>query len=181
MEAFEHFGGVPREILYDRMKTAVLGEPDDDQPIVYNAKLLACGAHYGFAPRACKPYRAKTKGKVERPYRYIRDDFFLARRFANLEDLNRQLRAWLDTVANVRLHGTTDRVVAEHFADERASLAAAASRPLRCRAAHRAAREPRGHGLGGRQPLQRARRHPRARARGATRPPIRCASSTTAS
>lgn len=78
MEAFEHFGGVPREILYDRMKTAVLGEPDEDQPIVYNAKLLACGAHYGFVPRACQPYRAQTKGKVERPYRYIRADFFMA-------------------------------------------------------------------------------------------------------
>jgi hypothetical protein len=121
MEAFEHFGGVPREILYDRMKTAVLGEAAAG-PIVYNDKLLKCGAHYGFVPRACQPYRAKTKGKVERPYRYVRADFFLARRFANIEDLNRQLRVWLDGVANARVHGTTDRVVAEHFAQERASL-----------------------------------------------------------
>ncbi len=124
MEAFEHFGGVPRQILYDRMKTAVLGEPDQDKPIVYNAKLLACGAHYGFAPRACQPYRAQTKGKVERPYRYIRADFFLARQFADLADMNSQLRQWLDTVANVRVHGTTDRVVAEHFAQERPALQA---------------------------------------------------------
>ena len=122
MEAFEHFGGVPREILYDRMKTAVLGEPDADQPIVYNAKLLGCGAHYGFAPRACAPYRAKTKGKVERPYRYIRADFFLARAFTDIDDMNQQLRAWLDTVANVRRHGTTDRIVAEHCAEERPHL-----------------------------------------------------------
>ena len=124
MEAFEHFGGVPRQILYDRMKTAVLGEPDQDKPIVYNAKLLACGAHYGFAPRACQPYRAQTKGKVERPYRYIRADFFMARQFADLADMNSQLRQWLDTVANVRLHGTTERVVAEHFAQERTTLQA---------------------------------------------------------
>jgi transposase len=122
MEAFEHFGGVPREILYDRMKTAVLGEPDADRPIVYNAKLLACGQHYGFVPRACQPYRAQTKGKVERPYRYIRADFFMARRFSDLDDMNRQLRHWLDTVANVRRHGTTDRIVAEHFAQERPAL-----------------------------------------------------------
>ena len=122
MQAFEHFGGAPREILYDRMKTAVLGEPEDDAPIVYNAKLVALGVHYGFTPRACQPYRAKTKGKVERPYRYIRADFFMARRFANLEDMNRQLRVWLDTVANARLHGTTGRIVAEHLAEERASL-----------------------------------------------------------
>lgn len=122
MQAFEHFGGCPREILYDRMKTAVLGEPEDDAPIVYNPKLVALGVHYGFTPRACQPYRAKTKGKVERPYRYIRADFFMARRFANLEDMNRQLRLWLDTVANARLHGTTGRIVAEHLAEERASL-----------------------------------------------------------
>jgi transposase len=122
MEAFEHFGGVPREILYDRMKTAVLGEAADTRQIVYNEKLLKCGAHYGFVPRACQPYRAKTKGKVERPYRYIRADFFMARHFANIEDMNRQLRCWLDTVANVRVHGTTDRVVAAHFAEERPHL-----------------------------------------------------------
>lgn len=124
MEAFEHFGGAPREILYDRMKTAVLGERGDDSPIVYNDKLIKLGLHYGFAPRACRPYRAKTKGKIERPYRYIRADFFLARRFANLEDMNRQLRLWLDTVANARLHGTTARIVAEHFAVEREQLLA---------------------------------------------------------
>ena len=63
-----------------------------------------------------------TKGKIERPYRYIRADFFMARRFANLEDMNRQLRLWLDTVANARLHGTTGRVVSEHLSEERASL-----------------------------------------------------------
>jgi hypothetical protein len=122
MLAFEHFGGTPHEILYDRMKTAVLGEAGDDTGIVYNAKLIGLGAHYGFKPRACKPYRAKTKGKIERPFRYVRANFFLARSFANIEDLNRQLRVWLDTVANARLHGSTGRVVAEHFAAERACL-----------------------------------------------------------
>jgi transposase len=121
IEAFEHLQGVPGEILYDRMKTAVLGEGEDEH-IVYNRSLLALAGHYGFSPRACKAYRAKTKGKVERPYRYIRQDFFLAGHFANLEDLNAQLQRWLDTVANVRTHGTTARVVAEHFAQERASL-----------------------------------------------------------
>jgi transposase len=122
MEAFEHLGGVPREILYDRMKTAVLGEPEAGRGVVYNAKLLALGAHYGFVPRACQPYRAKTKGKVERPYRYIRADFFMARRFTDIGDMNRQLRQWLDEVANARRHGTTERIVAEHFEEERAAL-----------------------------------------------------------
>jgi transposase len=124
--AFDSFGGVPEQILYDRMKTAVLGEIEaPDQPtqgIAYNPKLLSLASHYGFLPRACKPYRAKTKGKVERPFRYVREDFFLARSFRNLEDLNIQFTQWLDQLANRRRHATTQRVVAEHFAEERPHL-----------------------------------------------------------
>jgi transposase len=80
--AFEAFGGAPREILYDRMKTAVTGE-GDREGIVYNRALIDLARHYSFYPKACQPYRAKTKGKVERPFRYIREDFFLARSFRN--------------------------------------------------------------------------------------------------
>jgi transposase len=121
MAAFEAIGGVPIEILYDRMKTAVTGE-DGDGHIIYNRSLIALAKHYGFLPRACRPYRAKTKGKVERPFSYIRKDFFLARSFLNLDDLNAQLQDWLDTVANVRLHATTQRIVSEAFAAERPDL-----------------------------------------------------------
>lgn len=121
MQAFDAIGGTPIEILYDRMKTAVTGE-DASGHIVYNRSLLALAKHYRFQPRACRPYRAKTKGKVERPFRYIREDFFLGRAFRNLEDLNAQLIDWLDTVANVRVHGTTQRVVAEAFVAEQPEL-----------------------------------------------------------
>jgi hypothetical protein len=62
------------------------------------------------------------KGRVERPFRYVREDFFLARAFRNLGDLNAQLSQWLDQVANRRLHGTTGRVVTEHFAEEQPFL-----------------------------------------------------------
>ena len=119
--AFEALGGVPEQILYDRMRTAVLGEVDE-RGIVYNDKLLALAAHYGYLPKACKPYRAKTKGKVERPFRYVREDFFLARSFRSLDDLNAQFVQWLDQIANRRLHGTTGRIVIEHFAEERPTL-----------------------------------------------------------
>ena len=119
--AFEALGGVPREILYDRMKTAVIGEGEAGG-IVYNRALVDLARHYGFHPKACQPYRAKTKGKVERPFRYIREDFFLARSFRNLDDLNAQLRHWLDTVANPRVHATTRCVVNEAFAEERTAL-----------------------------------------------------------
>lgn len=121
MLAFTAIGGVPIEILYDRMKTAVTGE-DGDGHIIYNRSLIALGQHYGFVPRACRPYRAKTKGKVERPFSYIRQDFFLARTFRNLDDLNAQLDDWLDTVANVRLHGTTQQIVSQAFAAEQPEL-----------------------------------------------------------
>ena len=119
--AFEAIGGAPRELLYDRMRTAVIRDGERDG-IVYNRALIDLARHYGFIPRACQPYRAKTKGKVERPFRYIREDFFLARSFRNLADLNDQLRRWLDGVANPRLHATTRRVVTEAFAEERPHL-----------------------------------------------------------
>ncbi len=120
MAAFEEFDGVPGEILYDRMKTAVINE--DEEGIHYNPTLLSLASHYGFKPRACKPYRAKTKGKVERPFRYIRQDFFLGRSFHDMEDLNTQFDDWRHTLANSREHGTTGRVVGEAFADEQSQL-----------------------------------------------------------
>ena len=97
--ALEAIGGAPHEILYDRMKTAVIGE-DADGLVVYNRSLVDLARHYGFQPRACRPYRPQTKGKVERPFRYIREDFFQGSAFRNLDDLNAQLRHWLETVAN---------------------------------------------------------------------------------
>ena len=118
---FAALGGVPEEILYDRMKTAVIGE-DEAGVVTYNAALVALLNHYGAVPRACQPYRAKTKGKVERPFRYIRQDFFLARTFRDIDDLNTQFEVWRTEVANPRVHATTRRVVDAAFADEQPSL-----------------------------------------------------------
>ena len=109
-------------MLYDRMRTVFVREDPDAGHIVYNRTLVEFARHYGYLPKACQAYRAKTKGKVERPFRYIREDFFLGRSFRSLDDLNGQFRQWLDQVANARTHATTHRVVREHFADERPSL-----------------------------------------------------------
>lgn len=126
--AFEVCGGATAEVLYDRMKTAVLGEHADGT-VRYHPALVALLRHYGAAPRACRAYRAKTKGKVERPFRYIRQDFFLDRTFRNLDDLNARFAAWCAELANARVHGTANRVVQEAFTEERAHL-----RPLPLRA-----------------------------------------------
>lgn len=74
--------------------------------------------HFGFIPRACRPYRARTKGKIERPIRYIRQSFWPVE-FSDIADLNRQARAWQDRVANVRIHGATHEVPLERFSGEK--------------------------------------------------------------
>ena len=119
--AFDACGGATGEVLYDRMKTAVLGE-DADGTVVYNSSLVAMLDHYGSAPKACKAYRAKTKGKVERPFRYIRQDFFLGRTFRNMGDLNAQFDQWRAEIANPRVHATTNTGVNAAFAQEQTFL-----------------------------------------------------------
>jgi transposase len=125
--AFEFFGGVPREVLYDNVKTVVIGR-DVYGPGLHRyqpAFMDFCG-HYGFVPRLCKPYRAKTKGKVERFNGYLRRSFYnpLASRLSqdrlqlDAATANGEVVRWLRDVANVRVHGTTgcqplERLLAE--------------------------------------------------------------------
>lgn len=112
-EAFRQLGGVPREILYDRMRTVWQGA-DERGEIVWNAVFLDFARYWGFQPRLCRPYRAQTKGKVESGVKYVRRNFLCGlqgREPANLEDLNAQLREWVWKVANQRVHGTTHEVV----------------------------------------------------------------------
>lgn len=107
--AFEQWGGVPEEILYDRMKTVWTGT-DERGEIVWNAVFLDFARYWGFTPRLCRPYRAQTKGKVESGVKYVRRNFLcglLGREPANLADLNAELRRWVAEVANQRVHGTT--------------------------------------------------------------------------
>jgi len=107
--AFHYFGGVPRVVLHDNIKTAVL-ERNADGSIHWNPRYLDFADYYGFTPRACRPYRAQTKGKVESGIRYVRGNFWPGLRFVDLTDLNNQARDWLDLTANVRIHGTTGEV-----------------------------------------------------------------------
>ena len=139
--AFARFGGVPKELLFDQMRAVVLSDQRvGGGELVLNAEFLRFAAHWGFHPRACRSYRAQTKGKVERPIRYIRDSFFYGRAFANDEDLNEQASRWLEGTANVRRHGTTgERPVDRFERDERAVLRPLARRPYQRLGVHRGA------------------------------------------
>ena len=131
--AFARFGGVPTELLFDQMRAVVVSDGRvGGGELVLNAEFLRFAAHWGFHPRACRPYRAQTKGKVERPIRYIRDSFFYGRAFASDEDLNEQASRWLEGTANVRRHSTTgERPVDRFERDEREALRPLADRPYR--------------------------------------------------
>jgi len=131
--AFTFFGGVPRELLFDQMKSVILrDERLNGRQLVHNAEFMRFSAHWGFTPRACRPYRAKTKGKVERPVRYVRSNFFYGREFVSDVDLNAQTERWLRVTANVRIHATTKERPLERFErDERLLLQPLAARPYR--------------------------------------------------
>jgi transposase len=103
--AFAFFGGMTEEILYDNAKVVALQH--NREGVVFNPALLDFAGRCGFKPKACHPYRPQTKGKVERSVRYIRDSFLEGERFAGLEDMADRLAAWLDNVANIRVHATT--------------------------------------------------------------------------
>lgn len=115
--AFEFFGGVCEEILSDNCSPLVLSN-DGEGNVVWQEAYLDFARHFGFIPRACRPYRARTKGKIERPIRYIRQSFWPVE-FSDIADLNRQARAWQDGVANARVHGTTHEVPLERFSLEK--------------------------------------------------------------
>lgn len=120
VEAFEAWAGVPRVLLYDNLKSAVLERRDD--AIRFNPTLIAFAAHYRYEPRPVAVARGNEKGRVERSIRYIRDSFFAARRFKNLDDLNAQADAWCGGVASDRLCPGSDITVREAFTREAASL-----------------------------------------------------------
>ncbi len=106
LHGFHYFGGVPHEVLHDNLKTAVLSRGEAGI-VHWHPKYLDFAAYYGFTPRACQPYRAQTKGKVEAGVHYVRINFWPGLSYIHLADLNQQAVNWLDTVANVRSHGTT--------------------------------------------------------------------------
>jgi transposase len=118
--AFEHFGGVCREHLYDRMRTVADTQPGGRWR--WNATFSSFAAHWGFEPRVCQPYRAQTKGKVESGVKYIKGNFIPGRRFVDIVDFQQQLDEWNASIADQRIHGTTHEAPTSRWAAEQAAL-----------------------------------------------------------
>jgi transposase len=129
--AFQELGGVPEEILYDRMKTIWTGT-DERGEIIWNAVFLDFARYWGFRPRLCRPYRAQTKGKIESGVKYVRRNFLcglLGREPATPADFNAELRRWVAEVANQRVHGTTHEQVLIRWGEDRVNLQPVNGRP----------------------------------------------------
>ena len=121
VRAFEWFAGVTDQVLVDNQRSAVLEH--SRRGVRFNPGFKALAGHYGFVPKACRPYRARTKGKVERMVGYLKQHFFVRyRAFESLAHLNQQLEAWLLEEADQRLHGTVKEVVSARFAREASAL-----------------------------------------------------------
>lgn len=117
--AFDWFGGLTEEILYDNPKTVVLKRDVEGKHIQWNPLFWDFAGYYGFTPRLCRPYRAKTKGKVESGMKYVKRSFLSGREFASWEHLNECAQRWTVEVADSRIHGTTHRSPAEAFREEK--------------------------------------------------------------
>ncbi|KJE28760.1 integrase core domain protein [Geobacillus kaustophilus] len=116
IQSFKYFGGIPKRVLFDNMKTVADGR---EQGVVkWNQRFSEFASYYGFIPKVCRPYRAQTKGKVERAIQYIMDHFYVGTSFESIEELNFLLHRWLDQVANRKPNATTGIPPQERWAEE---------------------------------------------------------------
>lgn len=120
--AFEFFGGVPNEVLVDNLKTAVTSHAGET--VVWNRKYGEFAVAHQFIPKACWPARPKTKGRVERMVRFVRERFFLGCKIDDMAKLNVEALEWLHERANRRIHRSTAQMPQSRLAQEQALLKA---------------------------------------------------------
>jgi hypothetical protein len=129
VEAFEHFGGVPRTLLYDNMKTAVVDRRGD--AVRLHDRLVQCSKWYLFSATACAPYRPNEKGRVERRIRDIRESLLVGQTWSSLDDLRRAFRTWQQEVAYERPHPDyPERTVRSVFDEETLRLLPLPTHPM---------------------------------------------------
>lgn len=129
VDALQFFQGIPRVLLYDNLKSAVLERVGD--AIRFHPTILELAKHYRFEPRPVAVAKGNQKGRVERAIRYVRDSFFAAREWTDLDDLNAQAEKWATGIAADRLwRRNSTRRVGEAFAEEKASLLALPEQPF---------------------------------------------------
>ena len=121
--AFEFFGGVPRAVMIDNLKSGVLDHPLG-QPAVFHPRYLDFAAHHGFQIKACGVHKANEKGRVENGVGYVKKNFLNGLPLSEFASLNPAVRLWLGDVANVRVHGETHKKPIELFAEEKPKLLA---------------------------------------------------------
>ena len=117
---FTKFGGVTEEVLFDNARALVSSHNAATRTVIFNDKLLAFAKHWGFRPRACAPYRARTKGKTENGVGYVKHNAVAGRSFVSWEAFEAHLEAWTREVADVRIHGTTGEAPIERFVRDEA-------------------------------------------------------------
>lgn len=123
--AFEYFEGVAARLVLDNMATAVLGRFGPERQVLWHPRFLDFARHYGFEPFACRPRDPDRKGKKEKSFRLVYDDFIKGTDFESWDDLDVRRKVWLDEtpgVGNLRVHGTTRRIVNEAWREERPFL-----------------------------------------------------------
>jgi transposase len=123
--AFQHFGGVTEEVLFDNDRGLVEHHDRATREVEFNTRLHSFADHWRFRPRACAPYRARTKGKDERGVGYVKKNAIAGRQFGSWSAMEAHLDAWMREIADVRVHGTTGEAPIERF--RRAEAAALCS------------------------------------------------------
>jgi hypothetical protein len=121
VRVFDWLGGVPREGVYDNLRS-VVAKRDARQVIRWNQRFLHLRGHYAFHSTACTPATPREKGSVEGAVRYLKSSFWPARHFQTLVELDELYAGWRDQVAHRRRHATRQFVVAERLAEERDAL-----------------------------------------------------------
>src|SRR5579859_52716 len=113
--AFRHFGGVPEEVLFDNDRGLVSHHDRSTREVEFNARFRAFARHWGFRPRACAPFRARTKGKDERGVGYVKKNAIAGRCFESWSALEAHLDEWTRDIADNRVHGTTGEMPIARF------------------------------------------------------------------